>query len=106
MEFTLQLGLGLAGLVLAAFAFALYRWRQRRRVRRLTGRVRDLLVAQHGAVPESLHIDCSEDASWPVLVSYVHPHTGSRHHVQFACWGPPPGIFLLAETVTPRMSPL
>jgi hypothetical protein len=90
--------LGLVGLA----AFAIYRWKQRRRVRRLEGCVRDYLAGRYGQVPRPLYVNCSDDALWPVLVSFDDPRTGSRHGLQFACWGPPPGISLLSETEEPR----
>jgi hypothetical protein len=96
------LWLGLAGALLAALLFALYRRGFHQRKRRIIGLVEGHLAAQHGQLPSPLHINCSDDDSWPMLVSYTHPRTGSRHRAQFACWGPPPGLFLLSEVIETR----
>ena len=38
--------------------------------------MRDFLAAPYGAVPEGLHVNCSGDTWWPVLVSFTSPRTG------------------------------
>jgi hypothetical protein len=85
---------GLAVLALAAFAAYSRRRRQRRRE---VGRwVRGFLAARYGAVPAGLHVDCSDDALWPVLVSFTSPRTGARHDMRFSCGGPASTFSLLA----------
>jgi hypothetical protein len=96
------LWVGLAALVLAALAFAVYRWRRRRRARHVLAQVRAYLAGRYESLPDPFHVHCSDDPLWPVLVSFVCPRTGSRHNLQFACWGPPPAFFLLAEVVGQR----
>src|SRR5260370_10459981 len=82
-------GVVAAGLAVVALAtFAVYRRRRRQR-RRVVGRwVKDFLAARYGAVPEGLHVNCSDDAWWPVLVSFTSPRTGARQDMWFSCWGP------------------
>jgi hypothetical protein len=90
--------IGLAGLAVAALAaFALYRWWQRRHVRQVGEWVKGYLTARYGALPERLHVNCSDDSLWPVLVAFDGPRPGTRHRLQFACAGPPATYALLSE---------
>src|SRR4051794_17405687 len=91
------------GLVVAAAlaAFAGYRWRMRRRVRRVEGWVREYLVGRYGRLPGDLHIDCSDDELWPVLVAFDDPRTGTRHRLRFACLGPLSTCSLLGDEDSP-----
>jgi hypothetical protein len=76
----------LAGLALAAFA--LHRRGCRRRVRRVEGRVNDYLSPRYGGkAPGGLHVDCSDDPLWPVLVSFDDPRGGPRVRLRFSCPG-------------------
>jgi hypothetical protein len=84
-----------AGLALIAFSY--YRWQQRRRVRRVEEWVKDFLAARYGEAPQPLHIDCSDDKLWPVLVSFLDPRTGIRHRLRFSCWGRDSTFSLLEE---------
>jgi hypothetical protein len=81
----------------ALAAFAVYRWRQRRRVRRVEGWVEAYLVDRYGKLPAGLHINCSDDTLWPVLVAFDGPGGGPRHRLQFACPGPDATCSLLSE---------
>lgn len=91
----LLLGVVAAGLVAAA-VFLLYRWRQRQRVRRVETWVNAYLAARYGGLPSLVHINCSDDTSWPVLVEFETPRTGSRHRLQFTCGGPQSTFALLS----------
>jgi hypothetical protein len=76
-----------AALVAALAAFVLYRWRQRRGVRRVERWVAEYLAARYGALPGGLHINCSDDRLWPVLVDFGDGATGIQHRLQFDCPG-------------------
>jgi hypothetical protein len=98
MERSLEALIGMAGVAFVALAvFALYRRQQRQRVRRVESRVKDYLVVRYGELPNDLSINCSDDALWPVLVSFDDAHTGRRHRLQFGCWGPVSTLSLLSE---------
>ncbi len=93
-----QVLIGSVGLVLLALAaFTVYRWRERQRVRLVEWWVKDHLVARYGGLPADLHIDCTDDRLWPVLVSFLGPEAGVRHRLQFFCSGPPSTFVLLSE---------
>jgi len=83
----------LAGLA----AFAVYRWRQRERVRRVERWVSDFLVTREGRLPDNLHINCTDDRGWPVLVSFDGSSGEARHHLQFYCGGPTSAFAFLSE---------
>jgi hypothetical protein len=96
-----ELVIGMAGLVATALAaFAVYRWRQRQRVRQVERWVREYLAVRYGALPNHPSINCSDDPLWPVLVAFDNPRTGTRHHLQFACPGPPSTFALLSAEET------
>jgi hypothetical protein len=78
-------------------AGALYRWRQRRRARRAGEAVRAFLCARYGEVPHPLHINCSDDRLWPVLVDFSNPQTGIQHRLRFDCPGSGSAVALLQE---------
>jgi len=86
-----------AGPVAALVAYAIYRWRQRRRVRRVERWVKEYLSGRYGELPIPLHINCSDDRLWPVLVAFDSPHTGARHRLQFACPGAGSFLSLLSD---------
>lgn len=105
MENNMTPGLiGVGVLVAAALsALAVYRWRQENRVSRINGWVTKYLLVRYRELPAKLRINCSHDASWPVLVDFDTPGTGIRHSVQFSCSGLPPTWFLLSEKDDERM---
>ncbi len=86
-----------AGVVAGIVIFALYRWQQRRRVRRVEKWVKGWLSTRYGELPSPLHIDCSDDRLWPVLVDFDTPGTGIRHRLQFACPGPGSALSLISD---------
>jgi len=88
--------------VTALAALALYRWRQHVRTRRVGLRVNEYLVARCGTLPTSLHVDCSNDPLWPVLVAFVDPRTGVRHRLRFDCCGPHSALSLISEKADER----
>lgn len=90
--------IGTAGVALLALAFAVYRWQQRKRVRRVEQWVREYLAERYGEVPDDLHINCSDDTNWPVLVSFNSRQNGTSHRLQFVCGRTIPTFFLLSET--------
>jgi hypothetical protein len=47
------------------------------------------VAGRYDPLPDPLHVQCSEEALWPVLVRFVCPRTGNWHNLQFICWGPP-----------------
>jgi len=98
MDKSVEALIGMAGLALLALAtFAAYRWRQRERVRRVEHWVREYLVAHYGGMPDDLHINCSDDARWPVLVSFNGRLNGARHLLHFGCGGRVATFALLSE---------
>ena len=62
-----------------------YRMKQRNRVQGVAQRVREYLRQRYGTLPDELNVNCSDDARWPVLVSFVDPQSGHRQHLQFKC---------------------
>ncbi len=78
-------------------AFAAYRWRCRRRARLVGAWVRAYLQPRYGGVPRGLHISCTDDPSWPVLVDFEEPGAGARRRLQFYCPGADPASYRLDE---------
>jgi hypothetical protein len=78
-------------------AGGLYRWRQRGRARRVGEAVRAFLCERYGEVPYPLHINCSDDRLWPVLVDFSNPGTGIQHRLRFDCPGSGSVVALLQE---------
>src|SRR3954452_25172649 len=81
----------------ALAAFAVYRWRMRRRARRVDGWVRDYLAGHYGRLPAGLHVDCSDDGLWPVLVAFDDPATGARRRLRFSCPGQGSALSLVRD---------
>src|SRR4051812_793290 len=75
----------LAAAALAAFAF--HRWRQERRTRGIKAWVEGVLRDRFGTSLERVTINCSEDATWPVLVGFDDVQKGTRHRLRFDCMG-------------------
>jgi hypothetical protein len=86
-----------AVLVAGLAALGLYRWRQRRRVRRVERWVAEYLSARYGTLPSALHINCTGDRLWPVLVDYRDPATGIEHRLHFDCPGSGSSLSLIRE---------
>jgi hypothetical protein len=98
MDKNTEVLIGMAVLALAtAAAVAFYRGQQRKHVREVGTWVKDYILARYGEVPQPLHINCSNDSLWPVLVDFDSPRTGIRHRLQFACAGPRSAFSLLSE---------
>jgi hypothetical protein len=90
--------IGLAGLaVLTLAAFAAWWWWRGRRTRRIERWVKGYLVTRYGHVPEDLHVNCSDDQFWPLLVSFHCPHDRTLHLLEFGCSGPFSTFALLSE---------
>jgi len=107
MEMSTSALMGMAALATAGLAlWACYQWGQRRRVRRVERWVGDYLVARYAGLPDRLHIHCSDDPLWPVLVDFADPHTGIRHDLQFSCTGPQSTLWLLSEKEEKRQGGL
>jgi hypothetical protein len=85
------------GSVAGVVAFTLYRWLQRRRVGRVERWVGEYLSARYGELPSPLHINCSDDRLWPVLVDFGNRATGMRHRMRFDCPGAGDTLSLLSE---------
>ena len=85
----------LAAAALAAFAF--YRWRQDRRTRGIKAWVEGVLRDRFGNSLERVTINCSDDATWPVLVGFDDVQTGTRHRLRFCCMGIPSTYRLESE---------
>jgi len=98
MDRSMQLLVGVAaGSVTSLLAYAIYRWRQRRRAHLVGKWVREYLCGQYGEVPVPLHVNCSDDRLWPVMVDFSSPRTGVRHRLQFACPGAGASFALLSD---------
>jgi hypothetical protein len=82
MDRSIEVLLGMAAVVVIAgpVVYAIYRWQQRRRVHRVERWVKEYLSGRYGELPAALHIACSDDRLWPVLVDFTGPRTGVRHH--------------------------
>jgi hypothetical protein len=92
--------LGLISLLLLCglLLFAIYSQRKRQRALRITKWIRDYLSQNYGAlVPDSLHINCSDDPLWPVIVRFTELKTGSRLCLQFASPESPKSIQVLSS---------
>src|SRR5689334_22747160 len=98
MDRSVEISIGMAAAVIAGLlVYAIYRWLQRRRVNRVEGWVKEYLSDRYGELPVPLHIDCSDDRLWPVLVDFADPRTGVRHRLQFTCDGAHSTFALLSE---------
>jgi hypothetical protein len=98
------------GVVAAAAlaAFAVYRWRQRKRIRRIKDWVDAYVVDRYHKLPGDLHVNCSDDTLWPVLVGFADPLTGARHRLRFDCPGANATFSLISEeqnAPAPAVSP-
>ena len=91
-----------SGLVLALAAFVVFRQRQHRRVERIKTWINEYLTARYSEPPLHLHIDCSDDPLWPVLVAFERPRSGTRHSLRFSCAGSQPTYALVSETEAPH----
>jgi hypothetical protein len=89
--------IGVAGSVAGLIAYAVHRRRQRGRARRVEQWVRGYLAGRYGEVPARLHVNCSDDRLWPVLVDFSSPRTGVRHRLRFDCPGAGSSLSLLSE---------
>lgn len=89
---------GLIGVValVALLSFAWYRRRVRQRSRAVHQWLKDYL-AIHFRGLDNLRIDCSDDALWPVLVSFEGPGAGVRHRMRFVCSGAPSTYALVLD---------
>ena len=89
----------LGGIIIgsAIVAFVVYRWQQRQRIQEITAWIKEFLARRYGSLPEPLHIICTDDRLWPVLVSYEQPLNLTRHRLQFQCSGRPSDYALLSE---------
>jgi len=84
----MQIQLMLAVLALLAIAaFGVYRWTQSRRVAGVNVWIRNFLLTRYGALPENLHIICTDEQLWPVLATFDRLSVGSRHMLHFSCSG-------------------
>ena len=98
MDRSVEVLIGLAvGSVAGLVVYAVYRWRQRRRVHRVETWVKEYLSGRYGELPNPLHINCSDDRLWPVLVAFASPRTGVQHRLQFNCPGAGSSLALLSE---------
>jgi hypothetical protein len=93
-----QVLIGMAVVVVTCLAaFPVYRWWQQKRVRQVETWVKEYLFGRYGELPNHLHINCSHDLLWPVLVNFDTPRTGLRHSMQFDCGSPQLAWLLLSE---------
>ena len=88
------IGLMLVGMV----AFAAYRWMQGRRTVQINAWVRNFVMSRYGGIPENLHVNCTDDRRWPVIVTFDRNAAGSRHQLRFACAGVQSSFRLASET--------
>ena len=101
MDRSLVAFLVMAGVALLA-VFVVYQWVQQKRIHRVEQWVRDYLVKRDGELADDLHIDCTTDTRWPVLVSWTGRRDGSKHRLQFDCGGSTATFSLLSEKVEHR----
>jgi hypothetical protein len=93
-----ELLIGIAVLMLVSLAvFGVYQWLQIRRRRQVDTWVNDYLNDRYDEMPKDLHINCTNDRLWPVLVDFQAPKTGTRHNLQFNCPGSHSTFSLLSE---------
>jgi hypothetical protein len=104
MSWQSELSLGILGLLAAIAAAGTYRWLQHRRTSRIESWVEAHLLVRYGKLPESLHIQCTNDRLWPILVSYDHPLSGDHHRLQFLCQETESTFRLVSETTDRRVS--
>jgi hypothetical protein len=98
MESSEQMLTGVAVLVVTGLATsAVFRWWQQKRVHRVETWVKEFLLGRYGELPNHLHINCSHDLLWPVLVNFDTPQTKFRHSMQFDCGRPHPAWLLVSE---------
>lgn len=92
MENSNELLIGMAVLVVitCVAAVVIFKWQKQRRVHQVETWVRKYLYNRYGRLPDHLHINCSDDLLWPVLVNFHAPRTGVLHSLEFACGGPQP----------------
>jgi hypothetical protein len=97
MDGSVAVLIGVAGAVAGLVAYAGYRRRQRMRAGRVERWVGEYLSGRYGGVPAPLHVNCSDDRLWPVLVDFSSPRTGARHRLRFDCPGAGSSLSLLSE---------
>jgi hypothetical protein len=98
MDGSVEVLIGIVAAVIAVLvAYFIYRWLQRRRVHRVEGWVKEYLSVRYGVLPAFLHIACSDDRLWPVLVDFIGPNTGIRRRLQFTCDGAYSTFALLSD---------
>jgi len=97
MTENMTLLMGVAVLLAALTAFGMYRWRRRRRIHEITNWIKSYLLARCGEMPEHLHINCTDDRLWPVLVTFDRTRQGTRHSLQFRCSEARSTFVLLSE---------
>lgn len=84
MDRSVEILIGTATVVIAGLvAYAIYQWLRRRRVHFVEGWVKEYLSGRYGELPVPLHIECSDDRLWPVLVNFTSPRSGVRHYLRF-----------------------
>ena len=103
MDRNVEVLIGIAGLaVLALAGFAVWKWRQQKRALEVDRCVREYLTKRDGQLGDDLHIHCTADELWPVLVSFQNRRDGKRHRLQFSCGRSASALLLLSETVEER----
>jgi hypothetical protein len=92
-----------AAVAVAIVAFAVYRSGERRRVQRIESWIKDYVAQRYGDALADLHINCTDDRRWPVLVSFDRAATQTRHRLQFLCSGGNSEFALLSEETERRV---
>ena len=88
-------------LVVGIVVFYAHRWLERRRTARVDFWIRDFVASRYGELLKDLHINCTDDRLWPVLVTFDRPTVGTRHLLHFACAGPQNTFGLASEREEP-----
>jgi len=103
MHNSVEVLIGMAALaIIAMAAFVAFASWQKHRHQQIVKWVQSFLSVRYGALPGALHINCSNDRLWPVLVTFETPHTGIRHSMQFSCGGTESSYAIVSERDEPR----
>lgn len=97
---------GALAIVAALVGFAWYQWTRRRRKAQVAKRIDSYLQGRYDVLPSNLHINCTDDQLWPVLVTFdTGGLVGTLHLLQFSCSADPSTFRLHEEKQLHRSAP-